>query len=136
MKLSLPTGWGAALGAAKYALLAAAAGFAIWVIFIRPEAALRRAATAETEAIVADTQTQAAKETIEILVDHRNVVTEIHRRTEETNADILSAPGAGQEVDPGLYDALVRSLCLQDGRRDPVCADMLHRDGGSVGVGS
>lgn len=110
-------------------------GLFIWLVFIRPEAALRDAATSRTDAIVAETQTQAAQDSLRIVVDHNAVVREIHTRTEVTNEQILAAPGAGQEVDPALYDAIVRSLCLQDGRREPVCADVLHRDGRSVGAG-
>jgi hypothetical protein len=131
--MKLPTLTGAGLSAAKYVLLAAAGAFALWFFFIRPDAALRRAATAEADAIVAETQGEAAEDTIRIVVDHNNEVATITTRIEETNAEILSAPGADQAVDPAGYDAFVRALCLQDGRREPVCADVLQRDGDGVG---
>lgn len=115
----------------------AAAGaliFAVWFFVVRPEGALRDAAEARTGEIVAQSQADAAQDTVRIVVDHQHAVDTITHRTEVTNEEILSAPGASQSVDPDGYDAFVRALCLQDGRHDPVCADVLHRDGDSIGA--
>lgn len=102
----------------------------VWFFLIRPEAALKQAATSKGEAIIARAQAGASQDTVRIVVDHQQVVDTITHRTEVTNREILSSPGADAPVDPGVYDALVRSLCLQDGRRDPQCDPVLHGDGG------
>lgn len=122
----------AAKGALQVAAAVAAAValcIAAWFFLIRPDAALRQAATSRGEAITARAQAGAAQDTVRIVVDNQTHDAVITHRTEVTNHDILSAPGAAQAVDPDGYGAFVGALCLQDNRRDPQCADVLHRDG-------
>lgn len=108
----------------------------LWFFFIRPDAALKSAATAKADRTVAEAQTQAAQDTVKIIVERGEAVATIQKRTEETNAEIKSAPGASQEIDPALHDAGLRALCLHDGRREPTCAVLLHRDGGVERTGT
>lgn len=129
MKLSIPTPGGLGFEAAKVVAIVAAIVFAGWFFLVRPEAAQRQAATEHTNAVVADTQTHAAQDTLHIVLDQKNADEVITHRIEVTNHDIQSSPGADQSIDPGTYDALIRSLCLQDGRSEPQCADVLHPAG-------
>ncbi|WP_139375706.1 hypothetical protein [Sphingopyxis flava] len=103
----------------------------LWFFFIRPEAALKDAAINRADRTVAEAQTEAAKDTVRIIVDHNATVETIQSRTEVTNRDIQSAPGAAQEIDPAVHAAGIRALCLHHGRDEPTCAVLLHRDGGS-----
>lgn len=105
--------------------------FTAWFVLIRPTANAEKAATAKTEAIIADTQRSAAQDTIRIVVDHNAAVQTINTRTEVTTRDILQAPGASDAIDPALHAAGLRALCLHDNRRDPTCAALLHGAGDS-----
>ena len=107
----------------------------VWFIFIRPDAALKSAATAEANRTVAEAQQQAAEETVKIIVEHGETVTAINHRTEVTNDEIQRTPGAIQEIDPALHAAGLRALCLHNGRSEPSCALLLHGDGSGQRVG-
>jgi cytoskeletal protein RodZ len=107
----------------------------LWFIFIRPDAALKSAATAQADRTVAEMQTKAAEDTVKIIVEHGETVRTIHERTEVTNDEIQSAAGASQEIDPALHAAGLRALCLHNGRSEPSCAVLLQRDGGGERAG-
>lgn len=108
----------------------AAAALLVWALVLRGDIAIRHAAEAKASAAIATAQAGATQDTLRITVDHQNEVTKITQRTTETNHEILTAPGAGASVDPAVHRAGLRALCLQNGRRDRVCAEVLQPDGG------
>lgn len=106
-----------------------------YMVLIKPAQDRQQAATAKAREVVATTQGKAAEETVRIVVEHQDAINTITRRTEVTTREILSQPGASASISPELHAAGVRALCLHDNRADdPVCAAMLHPDGGSHGA--
>lgn len=115
----------------RLGLSVAATVAVVWLLvhfLVGPQQARKEAAQAQTEAIVADTQAQAAQDTVRIVVDHAEAVQTITHRTEVTTREILAAPGASDRIDPALHHAGLRALCLHDNRRDASCADVLQSD--------
>lgn len=106
----------------KLVLFASLAALAVWFFVIRPDAAQQAAADARGSEAVAEAQAGATKDTVEIIVKHRNEIDTITTRTEVTNREIRNAPGAETEIDPELHRSGVDALCMHDGREnDPAC---------------
>lgn len=106
-------------------------GVAAWFVILRPEQNARKAATAKAETSVATAQTGAATDTIHIVVDRQAAEVRIIKTTEENTRDIMAQSGALTPVDPAVHAAGLRAICVHDNVHQPVCASVLHDDGGS-----
>jgi hypothetical protein len=129
----LSLAWKAVLAAAVLALI----GFAGWWLFVRPAELKQQATQSNAGRVVAETQTQAARETVDIIVRTQETLRTIDVRTAEQTRAILNAPGAEATLSPELVARGRIALCLQHNRTDdPVCAALFHGDGDGERDGS
>ena len=104
---------------------------AVLVYFLQaPERARKAEARAEATEAISEAAQGAARETVTHYDRYVEHVQRIDERTENTNANILRAPGAEQRLAPELDRAGRIALCLHDNRHDAVCELLLHRHDG------
>jgi len=107
-------------------------GGAFWYVVVRPREAVQAAAQAKGETKQAEAAAGAATDTLHIVVDRQAAEVRIIKTTEENTREIMAQSGAVTPVDPAVHAAGLRAICVHDGASDqPVCASVLHGDGGS-----
>jgi hypothetical protein len=109
---------------------------AYWLVIGRPVALKRANQQVTAEKTVAEAAVGAARSGLDITVSTQETIRQIDLQTTRNTHEILTAPGATNTVDPELHRRGLVALCMRNGRADdPVCADLLHRDGEGVEAG-
>lgn len=131
MKLpSVPTAWSPLIPLLKIVAVVALAFAAYHYIVAAPRHAAQKVQTSKAATAEANSIAGAAVDTVRTMETYHTKVERIETRTQGSNHEITSAPGAGAIIDPGVYGAIVGALCLHDDRTDDVCVGrpVLHPD--------